>query len=186
MSHSLTLGPLQGFPVPASQHSPAAPRCTSRPSLEAGAQCQLPAAGSPSLRQAGTRTLQSTVRTSWVEEGRESKKDVTGGVGTSPPQAPPSIWKAVCRGGCPKPDCRVDRSGAGVPPRLSPLQPLQNPQQLPGLWSFPRSSLKIYPLGETTLWAAGSQVGVGGPARCPPARARAEVAAVGGSARTGC
>lgn len=187
-SHSLALGLSQGLPVPASQHSPAAPHCTSRPSLEAGAQRQLPAAGSPSLCCADTCTFQSTVRASWVEEGRESKRDVTGGVGTSPPQAPPpSIWEAMCRGGCPIPDCRVGRSKAGVPPRSHPSSLSKTPSTATTAAprSFPRSGLKIYPLGQMTLWAAGSRVGVGGPARCPPARAGAEVAAVGGSARTG-
>lgn len=88
-------------PLPTPRHLPAAPHCTYRPSLEAGVWCWLPALGcldcllsvtlvaalahfNPPSQQAG-------------QGKRDTKRDVTDGVGTSLPPVSPFLQDA---GGC--------------------------------------------------------------------------------------
>lgn len=107
------LFPAPGSPGPqgsgAHQPAPHTPALTSSPSLHLSAipggwstvpaaQCRVPCP--PALCHAGcgtsTSVLQSTVTASWAE-GRDTERDVTGGVHTSPPQASPSLQEP---GGC--------------------------------------------------------------------------------------
>ena len=171
----------------------------------------------PALRRAGCSTstgaLQSAVRASWAE-GRDTERDVTGGVGMSPPQAPPSRIQGAVPGRSLPRSCPLDTRerdwwrtqgpvlgglAAGSPPASSHLlQHLCTPwhphaQQLPGVSQAAVKDLPGVdgrPCGQLVAGLPvggrqGPRAGSGGPPRSPPARAGAEVAAAHGCAGTG-
>lgn len=169
----------------------------------------------PALRRAGcgttTSALQSTVRASWAER-RDTERDVTGGVGMSPPWVSPSLRElGAVPGGLLPHTCLQGTRERGwwrtqgpaglavgsLPAGSHPLQHLQTPrhpqeQQLPGvsqeavkdLPGMDRRPCRQLAAGLPAGGRWGPQTGAGAP-RAPPARAGAEVAAAHGSARTG-
>lgn len=83
-------------PPPTPLHLPAAPRCTYRPFLEAGARCRVPCL--PALCHTAPALVSFNPPSEQAgQRGEDTERDVTGGVGTSPPQASPSLQEL---GGC--------------------------------------------------------------------------------------